>query len=83
MMYSNYSLTKSTYKDVPFYGIRIKTSSGKVYSYDFITPCETDMDKLLDRMSQADISENHYRDIVRDFITELYYRTIDDNGLAE
>lgn len=38
--------------------------------------------ELAARMAGADLSAVHFGDVVRDFLTELYYRRLKVNGLT-
>ena len=63
--------------------IEIVAESGETYRYDFISPFEDEAKLLADRMSaEEDLSAIHFKDIVRDYLTELYLSAIDANNLT-
>ncbi len=78
-----FAVTESVYKNNRCYGIEIVAESGETYRYDFISPFEDEAKLLADRMSAAeDLSAIHFKDIVRDYLTELYLSAIDANNLT-
>ena len=65
------------------YGIRIETAQGDVLSFPCISYCREETDELLSRMLCGSLQPVHYTDVVRDYITELYYRRLKQNGLLQ
>ena len=63
------------------YGVLIETSQGDILSFPCISYCKEETDELLARMLRSDLQIVHFSDIVRDYITELYYRRLRQNGL--
>ncbi len=83
MCNNNLTVVDGSHKGVHYYGVEIKTENGDIYKYDAISPCEEEVIRLVERLSTADdISPVHFKDIVRDYITELYLSVIDVNKLA-
>ena len=63
------------------YGVLIETAQGDVLSFPCISYCKEEADELLARMLRSDLQIVHFIDVVRDYITELYYRRLRQNGL--
>ena len=63
------------------YGVLIETAQGDVLSFPCISYCKEEADELLARMLRSDLQIVHFGDVVRDYITELYYRRLRQNGL--
>ncbi|MCH5199021.1 MAG: hypothetical protein J1E34_08975 [Oscillospiraceae bacterium] len=63
------------------YGIKIDTSAGKSVFFPYISENRRDAERLLSRMEKGDISIHHIGDIVRDYITGLYFEKLCINGL--
>lgn len=81
-MSNNFIVTNHEINNIHYYGLEIKTDDGDTYNYDFISPSKAETVKLADRMSESDISPTHFRDIIRDYLTELYLTAMEENGLA-
>lgn len=66
----------------PMYGVSIQTESGKCCAFADISPFRQDAQELCLQLQKADaLSEFHLADIVRDFLTSLYFRQLEQNGL--
>ena len=64
------------------YGIRVESSSGETAMYRCISFRRKDVEELLRRLAGSEISSVHIGDIVRDYLTELYYRQLAANGFG-
>lgn len=63
------------------YGITVYMSAGNSVCYPYISENRGDTEQLISRLEGSDISPEHIGDIVRDYITELYFEKLSINGL--
>ena len=64
------------------YGIRVESSSGETATYRCISFRRKDVEELLRRLADSEIAFVHVGDIVRDYLTELYYGQLAANGFG-
>ena len=73
-------LTTSIHGETTEYGIRIEIDGRIFREYPAVTTAREEAERLLHRLSEADLSALHYDDVVRDYILELAYEKIARNG---
>lgn len=65
------------------YGLAIRAPGGKEFLYVNISAFKEDAEELCAKLLNAkDLSVLHLDDIVYDYLTELYYRKLRQNGFA-
>gem|GEM_PF-1879208 len=64
------------------YGIKIETSENSSVCFPYISRSRAEAELLIHQMDSSDVSSEHIRDIVRDYITRLYYEKLRVNGLS-
>ena len=69
-MEQHYKIIETKKNNRTFYGLQIKDTSGKTYSYNYITENREDIEQLASQMSSDYISPVHFTDIISDFITK-------------
>ena len=69
-MEQHYKIIETKKNNRTFYGLQIKDTSGKTYSYNYITEHREDIEQLASQMSSDYISPVHFTDIISDFITK-------------
>lgn len=69
-------------KSNPVYGLKIETNLGETLYYNYISSVYSDAKALCDRLSHTDVSPIHFNDIVRDYITQIYYEKLAINHLS-
>ena len=80
---NHFTVIDRLYGNACYYGVEIKTENGDIFRYDLISPCKEEAKRLAERLSAVnDISPIHFKDIVRDYLTELYLSAIEANGLT-
>ena len=63
------------------YGLEIRAPGGNVFLYVNISAFREDAEELCAKLLNAeDLSVLHLDDIVYDYLTELYYRKLRQNG---
>lgn len=80
-------LAKITNETLPqqknVYGLEIHMPDGHAFFYPYVSAFRQDAEELLGRLSRAEsLSSFHLDDIVRDYLTALYTRKLQLNGLT-
>ena len=76
-------IERITASGVTDYGVRIVVHAVCRAEYRSISSDPAQALELIERMSRADLSPVHFGDVVRDYLTELYFKRLAANGLLE
>lgn len=81
-IYHKYTLIRSDAGGrADVYGIKIETSAGRSVYFPYISENRRDAELLINKMKRSNVASEHIGDIVRDYITELYFEKLQINGL--
>ena len=81
MKRESFVLYHTTVDGITFYGVFGRAADGSEQCFPVISPLRSDVEVLIRRVNGSDLDPVHYRDVVEDYLFELYCGVLRANGL--
>ena len=75
-------LCSATTEGETMYGVSVTDADATIRNYPFISSRKSEAERLLDRIQGADLSPLHVEDVVADYLLEIAYDRMKDNGIC-
>lgn len=79
---AEYRLCSATKDGSTMYGVSAAATDDTIREYPYISGRKSDAQRLLDRIQGSDLSPVHLEDVVADYLLEIAYDRMKDNGIC-
>ena len=79
---AEFRLCSATTDGETMYGVSVTAADAVVRAYPYVSSRRSEAVRLLDRMQGADLSPVHVEDVVADYLLEIAYQRMKDNGIG-
>ena len=78
---AEYRLCSATTDSGTMYGVSVAATDDPIREYPYISSRKSDAQRLLDRIQGSDLSPVHLENVVADYLLEIAYERMKDNGI--